>query len=128
MSDFTSTIHKQLGAIALARSTTSAPLPPRKSAEELLGIQFKPGDRVMDSTSGQQGTIAAGTIRHTIVPAAPPADGSATPAFFQLPNRRDDVVITVQLDDGSTVERTPSDLIALPASLTLPIAHLEPVK
>lgn len=121
-------VTKQLGAIAHARSIAAAPLKPPTSAEEFMGIPFTRGQRVHDAIANQAGSVLAGTIKHNIVPAAAAAADAASPAFFQLPTRRDDVVITVRLDDGTTVERAPSDLIALPASLIVPLANLEPVK
>lgn len=51
---------------------------------------------------------------------------SETP-FFQLPKPVAVVIATVRLDDGSLVERAPSDLVILPPGLTLPIASLAPV-
>lgn len=48
-------------------------------------------------------------------------------ALFQLPKPVQQVVITVRLDDGTIVERYPSELVALPASLTLPLADLAPL-
>lgn len=50
---------------------------------------------------------------------------SSTP-FFQLPKTVNSVVVTVQLDDGTIVDRDPKDLIALPASLNVPLASLAP--
>jgi hypothetical protein len=37
-------------------------------------------------------------------------------------------VITVELDDGTTVERDPKDLVALPPALNVPIASLAPIR
>jgi hypothetical protein len=36
-------------------------------------------------------------------------------------------VITVQLDDGTTVLRDPADLVMLPAALTVPLESLGPL-
>lgn len=52
---------------------------------------------------------------------------SETP-FFQLPKPVAVTVVTVQLGDGSVVERDPKDLVALPPALTLPLASLAPVQ
>ena len=45
-------------------------------------------------------------------------------SFFQLPKPSKQVIITVQLDDGTIVQRDPSQLVALPANLVVPIASL----
>jgi len=48
--------------------------------------------------------------------------------FFQLPKPRAKVVITVQLGDGTLVDRDPSNLVNIPQELNVPLATLAPVK
>jgi hypothetical protein len=61
-------VQKQVAAIGAARAASAPALKPPPTAEELLGIPFKPGQRVLDSITGQEGTVNAGTIRNTFLP------------------------------------------------------------
>lgn len=128
MSDYKGLVQRQLGEIAAARAGTAAPLAPRKSAEEFLGLPFTPGARVVDTLTGQAGTVQSATIQHVIEAAESNTAAPQPTPFFNLPSVRNICVVTVLLDDGSLVKVDPHNLIKLPASLTLPLAHLEPVK
>lgn len=63
-------VHRQLGAIAAARASGAAPLKPAKTEAEILGLAFVPGQRVLDTTTGQEATVRGSTIKHAILPAS----------------------------------------------------------
>lgn len=63
-------VNRQLGQIAVARSTGCLPLKPAKTEAEILGLAFVPGQRVLDTTTGQEGTVRGATIKHAILPAS----------------------------------------------------------
>lgn len=47
----------------LARSGATAPC-----AEDRLGCRFRPGDRVFDLVSGEEGEVVGGTVENVLVP------------------------------------------------------------
>lgn len=61
-------VKKQLTAIAAARAMMTAKLKPPQTPADILGIALKPGARVLDRLSGQEGTVSGATIEHTILP------------------------------------------------------------
>lgn len=124
MGGFKAVTDRQIGAIAHARAQAAAPLKAHVSSEELLGLPFTPGQRVLDVDTGRVGTVRSAAICHTIVPPAAAVEAAAAPAFFQLPAVVNKIVVTVALDDGTIVARAPKSLIELPASLNVPLAHL----
>jgi|SRR5215469_2499183 len=118
------TVSNHLAAIAATAKAETPALPPLTSAETYMGIELQHGQRVLDKLTGSLGTVISGTVQHTITPAAKPADPNKTPAFFALPTPGRKTVITVQLDVGGIVTRTPAELVRAPSSLTLPLADL----
>lgn len=50
-----------------AADLAAAALPPH-SAEERMGLALRPGARVFDLVTGQEGEVLAGTAAHYVVP------------------------------------------------------------
>lgn len=74
---------------------------------------FPKGTRVMDTVSGQDGVVVNTHIIHSVKP-APPAGGEAQAGrLIPLPNPVVHESVVVQLEDGSTVERSPKLLVAI---------------
>lgn len=53
-----------------ASAALAAAAAPPPSAEEQMGLALKPGARVYDTVTGQEGEILAGSIAHFVVPSA----------------------------------------------------------
>lgn len=53
---------------ARARELRAGGAAPR-CAEDRLGCRFRPGDRVFDLVSGEEGEVLGSTIEHVVVPA-----------------------------------------------------------
>lgn len=58
----------QVGEIAAANAQRAAGVPAPTTPEEFLGLALKPGTRVLDTITGQEGTVYAATIRNTVLP------------------------------------------------------------
>lgn len=53
-----------------ARAALGAAAVPPPSAEENLGLALRPGARVFDVVTGQEGEVIAGSSAHYLVPSA----------------------------------------------------------
>jgi hypothetical protein len=53
-----------------ASAALAAAAAPPPSAEERMGLALRPGARVFDLVTGQEGEVLAGTIAHYVVPSA----------------------------------------------------------
>jgi hypothetical protein len=65
---FNEAIANHLAELAVTSSAGAVPLKPPLTAEEILGIPFVPGARVLDKLTGSEGTVRAGTIKLTVLP------------------------------------------------------------
>jgi hypothetical protein len=68
MSGASDLVKSQLASVGAARAADTSPAKPAVSPAEFMGIALKPGTRVLDKITGQEGTVIAGTIKHTILP------------------------------------------------------------
>jgi len=59
----------EIGAMsAKSAADLAAAATPPPSAEEQMGLALKPGARVFDTVTGEEGEILAGSIAHYVVP------------------------------------------------------------
>jgi hypothetical protein len=72
MSAYDDTIKNQAAALATARAAEAVPVKGLTTGPEFLQLPFKPGDRVLDRITGQQGVVINGTIQDGILPATNP--------------------------------------------------------
>lgn len=67
-------LDRLLVGLARAESRSRAALrgasAPPPTPEERLGMELKPGARVVDMVTGQEGVIVAGNAAHTLIPSA----------------------------------------------------------
>lgn len=128
MKTFDSLLLYHRAAIASSIDAVNGPAKAPATDELYKGIALQPGTRVLDTSTGQLGTVLAGSVKHTLkAPGSQP--GAAQPgAFFNLPTPGQVIVITVLLNDGSIVDRDETQLHELPPALTLPLANLGPVE
>lgn len=121
-------ITHQLSAIRATVKQSLPAVPALTTDEQFMGIQFTPGDRVLDKMTGSLGSVVSGTVQHTITAAAPPEGAAAAPAVFALPTPGRKILITVQLDADGVVTRTPADLVPIPSALHQPVVSFGQVE
>lgn len=68
MSAFRNVLAAQTAELAHATAQTTTAVDPPTTAEEFMGIAYKPGDRVLDIITGQEGTVNAAVVRNTVLP------------------------------------------------------------
>jgi hypothetical protein len=90
------------------------------------GITHPAGSAIVDHVTGQQGTILAGTIEHTLRPSAGAGESATAGALFDLPivERRENY--SVALSNGAIVTRAKSDLLHLPRPPAGALEDFEP--
>lgn len=101
--------------------TPSPPAPLRH-----LGLAIDQHTRVLDLVTGQEGVTVGGTIVHSTLPDKAAGCRGALAGLFSLPTPVITHLLQVRLEDGSTVERDPDQLIALPAGLAAPLEDFAP--
>lgn len=84
----------------------NVPLPSNRHS----AATFPTGSRVYDQVTRQMGTVGATTFRNTLTATTPAKAGGALPSLFNVPDSRVDQVVSVALDDGSTVVRMATQL------------------
>ena|SRR5271154_42278 len=108
------------GAASPAAIPTSAAAAQARS----MGYTFAPSARVLDQVSQGQGVVVSSSIVHGVKPKpASAAAGSPLP-LINLPAPTKTETVTVLLDTGTTVQRNPAWLVAIPAGLTVPLGEL----
>lgn len=75
--------------------------------------KFKAGTRVLDTVSGMDGVVTGTTLSHAVEAAAVKPGGVDGGQLIPLPKPVVHESVTVQLDDGSSVERSPRLLVAI---------------
>lgn len=74
---------------------------------------FPRGTRVLDTVSGMDGTVMNTQITHAVTPAATQPGEVASGRLIPLPDPVVHESVTVQLDDGTIVQRSPRVLAIL---------------
>ena len=127
MSAYDQLVKTTAAAFAAARAAEAVTIKPPITAAEMLGLPFKPGDRVVLRTTGELGTVKDGTLAHSVVPSTPAPDAKTPASFLGLPKPVFKTIITVLLDAGNYTQVDPAELVAVPAGLNVPLASLEPI-
>jgi hypothetical protein len=70
MTAFADLVNSHAAAIAAAKAKVDVPFKPATTAQELMGLAFLPGARVLDKVTGEEGVVIGGTIKHTLLPAS----------------------------------------------------------
>lgn len=74
---------------------------------------FPKGTRVLDTVTGMDGVVVDTRLRHAVEPAAAAGGNDSGGRPLSLPTPVVHETVLVQLEDGSTVERSPKILCAL---------------
>lgn len=74
---------------------------------------FPRGSRVLDTVSGLDGTVVSTQITHAVRPAAANSGEGNSGRLIPLPDPVVHESVTVQLDDGTIVQRSPRTLAML---------------
>lgn len=77
---------------------------------------FAKGTRVLDTVSGMDGTVQSTQITHAVRPAAGGSGEGAGGRLIPLPDPVVHESVTVQLDDGTIVQRSPRTLATIPST------------
>ncbi len=78
------------------------------------GLNLQPGQKILDSHTGDVGEIISGTVQLRPVKAAIPVAPSVGVPLFAVPTVETVAVYTIHLMNGETIERERGDLVALP--------------
>jgi len=86
-------------------------------AMQHFGLDLLPGQKVLDSQTGDIGEVINGYNEHRVIGAAAPAPASGAAPLFSVPTTKTIAVYSVRLASGELVQRDREDLVALPSGV-----------